>query len=296
MSEPNILENRVIDLTNDAASNRVSVPDFSRILTSNRRNPACSFCECSGHNIRTCRHPDREKLHECAQFMYLTTCHYLKRYPNTERTHKMWLDNLSTSEYKILAKLNRLETDSKTTREQYQEILHEHYIEYAEDELHNVTSTNATTILLLYIEILLRGLVTDIDSMIYAVTKLTMIIKNSGRHLMDMPRFRYWLGNHMDDYYRFRQLRENRKQKPTMTHTPLLTTDADVECPICYTEMTNESMVQLGCAHSFCGDCIIGQIKSSNKPTSECGLCRATISECRSTSKELLQKISSSIV
>jgi len=54
--------------------------------------------------------------------------------------------------------------------------------------------------------------------------------------------------------------------------------------------MTNESMVQLGCAHSFCGDCIIGQIKSSRKPTSECAMCRATISECRSTSKKLLQK------
>jgi hypothetical protein len=291
MSETNILENRVIDLRNDAATNQVSFPDFSRIL-----EPACSFCECPGHNVRTCRHPDREKLHECAQFMYLTTCHYLKRYPNTERTHKMWLDNLSTSEYKILAKLNRLDTDSKTTREQYQEILHAHYIEYAEDELRNVTSTNATTILNLYIDILLRGLVTDIDAMIYAVTKLTMIIKNSGRHLMDMPRFRYWLGNHMDSYYGFPQLRENRKQKLTMTHDPSLPTEVHDECPICYTEMTNESMVKLGCAHSFCGECIIGQIKSSRKPTSECGLCRATISECRSSSKKLLKKLSSSIV
>lgn len=296
MSETNILENRVIDLTNDAASNRVSVPDFSRIFSTERREPACSFCECPGHNVRTCRHPDREKLHECAQFIYLTTCHYLKRYPNTERTHKMWLDNLSTSEYKILAKLNRLETDSKTTREQYQEKLDAHYIEYAEDELRNVTSTNATTILLLYIEILLRGLVTDIDAMIYAVTKLTMLIKNSGRYLMDMPRLRYWLGNHMDSYYGFGQLRENRKQKPTMTHDPSLPTGVHDECPICYTEMTNESMVQLGCAHSFCGECIIGQIKSSRKPTSECGLCRATIRECRSTSKKLLKKLSSSIV
>ena len=295
MTETNILQNRVIDLTNDAASNRVSVPDFSRIFATERLDPACSFCECPGHNVRTCRHPDREKLHECAQFMYLTTCHYLKSHPNTEKTHKIWLDNLSTSEYKILAKLNRLETDSKTTRAQYQEILHEHYIQYAEEELHNVTSTN-TTILHIYINILLRGLVTDIDAMRYAVTKLTIIIKNSGRYLMDMPRFRYWLGNHMDNYYGFRQLRENRKQKPTMTHTPSLATDVDAECPICYTEMTNDSMVQLGCAHSFCGDCIIGQIKSSRKPTSECGLCRATISECRSTSKKLLQKLSSSIV
>ena len=296
MSATNILQDRVIDLTNDAATNNVSVPDFRRILTTERLDPACSFCECQGHNIRTCRHPDREKLNECAEFMYLTTCHYLKSHPHTERTHKMWLDHLSTSEYKILAKLNRLDTDSKTTREEYQEKLHAHYIEYAEDELRNVTSTNATTILLLYIDILLRGLVTDIESMTYAVTKLAMIIKNSGRHLMDMPRFRYWLNNHMEDYYRYGKPVENRRQMPTIIHNPSLATCDHDECPICYTEMTNESMVQLGCAHSFCGDCIIGQIKSSRKPTSECGLCRATISECRTSSINLLTKLSSSII
>lgn len=296
MSATNILQDRVIDLTNDAATNNVSVPDFSRILTTERLDPACSFCECPGHNIRTCRHPDREKLHECAQFMYLTTCHYLKSHPNTERTHKMWLDHLSMSEYKILAKLNRLDTDSKTTREEYQEKLHAHYIEYAEDELRNVTSTNATTILFLYIDILLRGLVTDIESMTYAVTKLAMIIKNSGRHLMDMPRFRYWLNNHMNDYYRISQRRENPKKFPTIIHNPSLARGVHDECPICYTEMTNDSMVQLGCAHSFCGDCIVGQIKSSRKPTSECGLCRATISECRTTSKKLLKKLLLSFV
>jgi len=293
MSAINMLQNRIIDLTNEEQTNRVYIPNYSNIFNHVR---GCSFCECPGHNIRTCRHPDREKLHECAQFMYLITCHYLDSHPHTEKTHKKWLDNLSTSEYKILAKLNRLDTNSKTTREEYQEKLHAHYIEYAEDELRNVTSTNATPILFLYMEILLRGLVTDIDSMIYAVTKLAMIIKNSGRHLMDMPRFCYWLNNHMNDYYRISQFRENPKKFPTITHNPSLARGVHDECPICYTEMTNESVVQLGCAHSFCGDCIIGQIKSSRKPTSECGLCRATISECRTTSKKLLTKLLSSFV
>jgi hypothetical protein len=82
---------------------------------------------------------------------------------------------------------------------------------------------------------------------------------------------------------------------PKITHIPSLAKEVHEECPICYTEMTNDTMVQLGCSHSFCGDCIVGQIKSSRKATCDCAMCRSTISECSSASENLLQKISSSI-
>jgi hypothetical protein len=59
--------------------------------------------------------------------------------------------------------------------------------------------------------------------------------------------------------------------------------------------MTNDSMVQLGCSHSFCGECIVGQIKSSKKSTSDCAMCRSTISQCSSASANLLQKISTEL-
>jgi hypothetical protein len=295
MSAINMLQNRIIDLTNDAATNNVSVPDFSRILTTERLDPACSFCECPGHNIRTCRHPDREKLHECAQFMYLMTCNYLGTHPNTEKTHELWLCSLRISDYKILARLNGLDTNSRTTREEYYEKLHAYYLEYAENVLQNNTSANAISILSFYwsyIPLLRSDHLTDEYSRIYATAKLKIMIINSGRYLMDMPRLRYWLNNHMENYYHYHQPIKDRKQIPTIIHNPSLARGVHDECPICYTEMTNDSMVQLGCCHSFCGDCIIGQIKSSSKPTSECAMCRATISECSSASNELLQKIS----
>jgi hypothetical protein len=82
---------------------------------------------------------------------------------------------------------------------------------------------------------------------------------------------------------------------PKMTHNDSLVKEVYEECPICYTDMTSDSMVQLGCSHSFCGDCIVGQIKSSKKSTADCAMCRSTISECSSASANLLQKITSSI-
>jgi hypothetical protein len=239
--------------------------------------------------------------------MYLTTCRYLRTHPNTEQTHKKWLDNLTTSEYKILSKFNHLDTNTRTKRNEYQEKLHTYYLEYAVNELRNDRSTNAEPILVIYTTNLLQGIVTNEETVRFAINTLNRIIKQCGRHLLDMDRFRYWLNNHLEGYLA-RQLYQPRyfenypiqrqvviKQLPTMTHIPSLAKEIHDECPICYAEMTNDSMVQLGCSHSFCGECIVGQIKSSKKSTSDCAMCRSTIGECRSASANLLQKISTEL-
>jgi len=284
-----------IDLTQDAVGN-VFVTPITNVNTRRR----CSFCECSGHTIRNCSHSDIDKLHRCAQFMYLTTCRYLRIHPNTEQTHKKWLDNLTTSEYKILAKLNRLDTNSRTKRNEYQEKLHTYYVEYAVNELRNDRSTNVTSILVMYSANLLQGIVRNEETVRFAINTLDRTIKECGRHLLDMSRFRYWLINDLEYFSPVRQMRyfENPVQPtakilPTLNDNVELETEVHEECPICYSEMTKETVVQLGCSHSFCGDCIVRQIKSSRKPTTECGLCRSTIKECRSTSKNLLEQMSS---
>jgi hypothetical protein len=101
----------------------------------------------------------------------------------------------------------------------------------------------------------------------------------------------HFMEHHLPFYQRVGQVT---KILPKMTHNPSLVKEVYEECPICYTDMTSDSMVQLGCSHSFCGDCIIGQIKSSKKATCDCAMCRSTISECSSASANLLQKITSS--
>jgi hypothetical protein len=284
----------VIDLVNEA--NSVFVVPRSNVNTTRR----CSFCECSGHTVRNCTHSDIDKLNRCAQFMYLTTCRYLRTHPFSEITHKRWLDNLSTSEYKILAKLNRLDTNSRTKRNEYQEKLHTYYTEYALNELRNDRSTNAVPILAIYAANILAGIVTTEEVMRYAMRKLDSIIKQSGRNLLDMNRIRQWVNANIDFQFSVTQPRyfENPVQPtakilPTMNDNVELETEVHEECPICYSEMTKENAVQLGCKHSFCGDCIVRQIKSSRKPTADCGLCRSTIKECRSTSRNLLEQMSS---
>lgn len=298
----NQIQENLIDLVNEDLPDNVYVAPNVHVTIGRK----CSFCQCPGHNIRNCNHQDIDKLDQCAQYMYLTACRYLHTNPNTEKTHKKWLDNLSISEYKILAKLYRLDTNPRTKRHEFQAKIHTYCVERAEADLRNERPTNPRHILIIYSEELLNGIVTNEDVVRYLINKLREIIKNSGRNLLDMNRFRYWLNNHMESYYRMMYgmevplMRHHWAAVPTktpikMNYNASLAKESHDECPICYTEMTNDSMVQTGCNHSFCGDCIIGQIKSTRRLTVECAMCRTTINECSSASSELLQKISSTI-
>lgn len=308
-------ETEIIDFVIDRNPSPISIidtsigdifisPPIANINTSRR----CSFCECPGHTIRNCSHSDINKLHRAAQFIYLTTCRYLKIRPNTENTHKEWLNKLTTSEYKILAKLIRLDTNSRTKRNEYQTKLHTYYVEYAVNELRNDNSTNAMSIYSMFSANLFQGIdITTEETARYAIYTLESIIKASGRQLLDMSRLRQWLCNRLqiyignqvlqpryfENYLTHRQLVI--KQLPTLTHIPSLVNQLHDECPICYTLMTNDTTVQLGCSHSFCGDCIIRQIKSSKNSTSDCAMCRSTINSCSSACEKILQKISNEL-
>jgi len=297
-----ITQREIIDLSSIEDNPTVFVVPTSRVNIIRR----CSFCQSTGHNIRKCNHADIEKLHRCAQFMYLTTCRYLRSNPTAEKTHKKWINKLSMSDYKILAKLNQLDSNPRTTFNEYNEKLHTYYIGYAENELRNDHSTNPRPIIDIYFQenydlfsrlfTNVGNLSSNLDAMSFAINKLNIIIQNSGRNLLNGSRIRYWLNNHMEFYYHVHQLSSGIAKMPIKTnHNLSLMKETHDECPICYTDMTNDSMVQLGCSHSFCGDCIIGQIKSTNKLTVDCAMCRSTIKECSSASNQLLQKITSTL-
>lgn len=293
----------VIDLVNETLTDNVYVAPNVHVTIGRK----CSFCQCPGHNIRNCSHPDIDKLDQSAQYMYLTTCRYLRIYPNGEKTHKKWLDNLSMSEYKILAKVYRLDTNSRTRRHEFQQKLHTYCIERAEADVRNQwPTTNPRHILVIYSAELLHRIVTDEHTVRVMMSRLRDIIIQSGRNLLDMNRIRNWLNNQMELHYRIMHAMQQpmtrhhwpavpSKNPIKMNYNVSLAKESHDECPICYTEMTNDSMVQIGCNHSFCGDCIIGQIKSTHKPSVDCAMCRTAINECSSASNELLQKISSTL-
>jgi Ring finger domain len=321
----------IVDLTHE--DEHVFVIPNSNVNMSRR----CSFCECPGHDIRNCNHTDIQNLHRSAQFMFLTSIRYLRTYPSIENPHKKWLQNLSTSELKILSRFNHLDSNPRP-RDIYLEKIDWFYTCYAENELRNDRSRTPRSIYSIYIPTLRN--VASIDFIRdYGELALREVIDNSGRHLLDINKIKQmFIDNCVSHTLRrpdfiaelarirqhdarrdavreesaiislnlMRHFMEHRlplhplqeqvtKIPPKMTHNDSLTKETYEECPICYTEMTSDSMVQLGCSHSFCGDCIIGQIKSSKKATCDCAMCRSTISECSSASANLLQKITSSI-
>jgi len=92
-------------------------------------------------------------------------------------------------------------------------------------------------------------------------------------------------------------------QEPTKFNIVLTLADALVgvaleeacECAICLNnEIEKPNIVTLNCEHQFCGDCIIGTLKS-HKKTSEleprCALCRANILNIATNSADILARL-----
>jgi hypothetical protein len=64
------------------------------------------------------------------------------------------------------------------------------------------------------------------------------------------------------------------------------------ECPICYECVTPDNMVELNCAHEFCGDCLSTLLKTTarnKEPT--CSLCRGDMLTFKTHSKEVHDNI-----
>ena len=51
----------------------------------------------------------------------------------------------------------------------------------------------------------------------------------------------------------------------------------DSECSICYEEKSKTQQAKLGCGHTFCGECIVKTMKTSNTTPVRCSLCRETV-------------------
>lgn len=103
------------------------------------------------------------------------------------------------------------------------------------------------------------------------------------------------------DFIPFSESQENKKFNIALTLLDAVVADAVVadavvcECAICLnSEISSTNIVTLNCEHQFCGDCIIGTLKT-HKKTSEleprCALCRANILKIETNSTDVLARI-----
>jgi len=53
--------------------------------------------------------------------------------------------------------------------------------------------------------------------------------------------------------------------------------DEKCDCSICFENLEKEKFVKLDCGHEFCGDCLLGTIKTTKSNNLRCALCRTDI-------------------
>lgn len=97
------------------------------------------------------------------------------------------------------------------------------------------------------------------------------------------------------DFIPFSESQENKKFNIELTLDAVVANAVVCECAICLnSEISNTNIVTLNCEHQFCGDCIIGTLKT-HKKTSEleprCALCRSDVSKITTNNADILTRI-----
>ena len=100
------------------------------------------------------------------------------------------------------------------------------------------------------------------------------------------------------DFIPFSESQENKKLNIALTLLDAVVDDAveeSCECAICLNnEIEKPNIVKLNCEHQFCGDCIIGTLKTHKKSSElepRCALCRANILKIETNSTDVLARI-----
>jgi hypothetical protein len=88
--------------------------------------------------------------------------------------------------------------------------------------------------------------------------------------------------------------------KPQFTAIQLIRADAseadDYCCGICSDEFTKETLPTLGCQHTLCAECIIGQIKARTKSFIKCPYCREEVKQISVWNEEVRNQLTYELV
>ena len=280
----------------------------------------CSFCNQMGHNIRYCCHEDITLLSNAAKYIYLNNIRHYSYYGivDTDKLHEKWLGKLSLSEYKVLGRIYNITIENRRNfrKNDYYNILNSYLSNNANIQIINsVIVDEPLSLIDTY-----RNLLNSVSMMIrnfvisrYGDQIIKDVIINSGKNLLNNSFIRESLrfelmvyDSHMtlsSLYYPTYLLGQNNINTTQRKYPEIILSEKeeefkimnDDECPICYNLIYQETMISTNCCHNFCNECIISQIRKSNKSCIECALCRTEITRCSVKNQELFESFTKEI-
>ena len=211
----------------------------------------CSFCNCFGHNIKTCNDPRINEFEEECQ-MIKTYCIWTE---DPRNTFKEWLIAYA------------IEVDVFIVRA------------FAISKCHCRSN--------LVIDILIDGIVTymydDEEPNVASILFPDILTQDANTFYTDLEAMMSLLSLQNDDNNNSINDNNSRFNITAIVEQIDLTQGDEIcECAICYDDaLPKKNFVTLNCNHQFCKDCFKSSVKNTphNKYMPTCALCRADISE-----------------
>jgi hypothetical protein len=254
----------------------------------------CSFCRQTGHNITRC---DNNRLIE-----FELACEYGVINIETEDMFKEWLIQNYSDSLDLLKTfaISKLRVNSRTTLTECIELITRYIFNtYKNQTVEQLVDENVITEEDIEAELLrvLNGL-RNIGQPQTVEENEDHFINNTRREYME----------YITDVLILTMLNNMLSQNIEETIPPRklnIVSDVDVtmlddkniypDCSICLEKVDSCKIVKLNCKHEFCNECIIKTIKTENRNTLCCALCRAEISNITSRCENVQNEISNAI-
>lgn len=250
-------------------SGKITIPLVPKSPTNKTK---CSYCNKPGHKINNCNHSAIKQLnHNLVERTIFS--HMVIPYISMAKKY-LRLCLCSHSELNLLmlcyyTKIKKYSTEYK--KSSYINLLVEYYYQKLNQDLNTLTFMLAT-----------------ISDENYA--KYTDEILNNSVSLNLTFEIEETILNYV---YTYRPPQRKFNIQVVSNPHPPISKPSNIECPICYETYSPSKIIQTGCCHYYCKDCLISYFKSlnHNDHSPSCACCRKTITVLEIRNKKTREEI-----
>lgn len=235
----------------------------------------CSYCNQPGHKINNCKNNERIKNFNDEIVERTIFSHMVIPYISIAKKYlRLYLCSHSEIDLLMLCYYTKIKKYSNEYKKSsYVNLLVDYYYEKLNQDLNTLTHMLAT-----------------ISDENYA--KYTDEILNNSGTLSLTFEIEEMILNYVYTY-RPPQRRFNIQLVTTNPQHPPTSKTSNIECPICYETFSPTEIINTGCSHNYCKECLISYFKSLNHNNQSpiCACCRKTITTLEIRNKKTREEI-----
>ena len=260
-----------------------------------RRQPACSFCRLTGHNVKNCNDARLSDFEETCQ-VHMIFC-------NSREIFKGWLlerYNISDTYNNCLLRTFSIKKCNATMRtpmyyclDLITDYIYRTYVEQNQTRTNN-NNLNSAEFIQFMSEMYNnpdyeQDVVNELNELNEQINGMQLALGREMFHALNNQTYNRHINPVLQNKkYNISLLLENNNNHTNNKNTEHT---ENTDCSICLENKANNTFVKFDCQHEFCKDCVVQCLQNNNKSILCCALCRGDTKTFKTNSQSTYEAL-----